>query len=266
MNSHFNHVMRDIEMNSLLTFKGISEYYGSYEDEDYYYVIKEIIDGRLIDYLKDHVTTERIIIEIIKPLLEILMYLNDNKIIYRYLNLNNIYLKSINDLSSICLNNFSYSHRIGEYITMSDCNLQIEYVAPEIIEQKEYDYGVDIWSIGVICYILFCGHAPFRGNGRDIFYQIRHGIYKFESPEFDQVSENAKSFIRSSLHVNKQKRLNIKQAVTHSFITKEGNDYNLNYSEIKLSKKHSICKIPSVSEMLIKMNSYKENKFTNNKE
>ena len=67
------------------------------------------------------------------------------------------------------------------------------YVAPEILEGKVYDEAVDLWSLGVIMYILLCGFPPFYDeNNTALFATIKSGLFDFPSPYWDPVSENGK--------------------------------------------------------------------------
>ncbi|CAN0196035.1 unnamed protein product, partial [Phaeothamnion confervicola] len=95
------------------------------------------------------------------------------------------------------------------------------YIAPEVIEKK-YDKACDLWSIGVITYILLCGYPPFYGdNDHDIFRAIQHGQYKFLSPEWDDISAEAKELIRRLLHKDPAKRLTASQALVHPWFEKD---------------------------------------------
>ena len=81
------------------------------------------------------------------------------------------------------------------------------YVAPEILQGHAYGKSVDIWSIGVITFILLCGYPPFHDdNQKKLFTQIKLGAYKFESPYWDDVSDNAKDFISKMLVVKPEER------------------------------------------------------------
>jgi calcium/calmodulin-dependent protein kinase I len=71
------------------------------------------------------------------------------------------------------------------------------YVAPEVLAQKPYGKSVDVWSIGVIAYILLCGYPPFYDeNDANLFAQILKGDFEFDSPYWDEISDSAKDFIR----------------------------------------------------------------------
>ncbi len=64
------------------------------------------------------------------------------------------------------------------------------YVAPEVLKRQGYGRGVDLWSLGVITYILLCGYPPFYDqNNTELFRQIMAGKYVFDSPWWDPVTD-----------------------------------------------------------------------------
>lgn len=92
------------------------------------------------------------------------------------------------------------------------------YVAPEVLN-REYTKSCDIWSIGVITYILLCGYPPFYGDtDNQIFDSVRTGRFDFPSPDWDGISEAAKDFICSLLRKDPSKRLTAAEAYHHAWI------------------------------------------------
>ena len=73
------------------------------------------------------------------------------------------------------------------------------YIAPEVLK-RDYTFKCDLWSVGVIAYILLCGYPPFFGdNDREIFRRVSAGKFSFPSPEWDHISKAAKDFVASLL-------------------------------------------------------------------
>eukprot|EP01126_Amoeba_proteus_P019715 TRINITY_DN2020_c0_g4_i6.p1 TRINITY_DN2020_c0_g4~~TRINITY_DN2020_c0_g4_i6.p1 ORF type:complete len:139 (+),score=28.35 TRINITY_DN2020_c0_g4_i6:291-707(+) len=94
------------------------------------------------------------------------------------------------------------------------------YVAPEVLEARGYNFAVDVWSAGVIVYILLCGYPPFYSeNESDLFELILRGDFTFHSPYWDNISAEAKDLITCCLEVNPQKRLTAKQALQHPWFS-----------------------------------------------
>ena len=93
------------------------------------------------------------------------------------------------------------------------------YVAPEILKGQKYGKGVDVWSLGVITYILLCGFPPFYDqNNSELFKQIKAGAYDFPSPYWDNVSEDAKNCIRRMLTVDPSKRITMAQLLEDKWL------------------------------------------------
>ena len=88
------------------------------------------------------------------------------------------------------------------------------YVAPEILENRGYDSGaVDMWSVGVILYILLCGFPPFYEEELPaLFEQILHARYDFPFPWWDEFSQESKNLVRKLLELSPSRRLTAVQA------------------------------------------------------
>jgi len=92
------------------------------------------------------------------------------------------------------------------------------FIAPEVL-RGSYTKSCDMWSIGIITYILLCGYMPFYGNtARQIFNSILLGNLNFPSPEWDLISKSAKQFISNLLGKDHSKRMNATEALDHTWI------------------------------------------------
>lgn len=93
------------------------------------------------------------------------------------------------------------------------------YIAPEVLG-RHYDKSCDLWSIGVITYILLCGYPPFYGDtDPEIFASVRAGRYDFDSPEWTNVSNEAKDLITRLLLLDPSKRLTADEALRHPWLS-----------------------------------------------
>ena len=121
------------------------------------------------------------------------------------------------------------------------------FVAPEVLLGKGYDSAVDMWSMGVVLYILLCGFPPFfedsSGNLETVTSlkeRIRSGHFDFPSPYWDEISENAKHLVRRMLTVDPRRRIKAKDALHHPFFnarTPSMDELQLNFKQIHLQKK-----------------------------
>lgn len=87
------------------------------------------------------------------------------------------------------------------------------FIAPEVLN-GDYGKECDIWSIGVVLYMLLSGGYPFLGNGRaELFKKVQKGKFHFEHPPFSKVSDSCKDLIRKMLCVDPKKRLTATQCL-----------------------------------------------------
>ena len=124
------------------------------------------------------------------------------------------------------------------------------FIAPEVLAERGYDNAVDMWSMGVVLYILLCGFPPFFEDdsgqletGTSLKDRIRRGSFDFPSPYWDEVSEDAKHLVRRMLTVDPRRRILAKDALMHPFFnprTPSMDELQLTFNRIKLAKKTSI--------------------------
>lgn len=97
------------------------------------------------------------------------------------------------------------------------------YVAPEVLK-KYYSHECDVWSAGVILYILLCGVPPFWAETEpEIFKLVQKGVYDITTAPWDKISPSAKDLVKKLLVVNPRQRLTAKDALLHPWL-KEGGD------------------------------------------
>jgi len=143
--------------------------------------------------------------------------MHENGIAHRDLKPENL-LCSGDDNNTIKVTDFGLSKDFASASLRTSCGTP-DYVAPEVLRGQPYDNFVDIWSIGVITYILLCGFPPFYGNtDQQIFEKILKADYDFPSPDWDQISKEAKDFIKQILIHDPTKRPNATEALETDWI------------------------------------------------
>jgi calcium/calmodulin-dependent protein kinase I len=186
----------------------------------YFYVVLEFMSGgELFDRIvKKEFYSEADAQKVVRTLADCIKYLHDRKVVHRDLKPENILLKDSKDDSAIKIADFGFARVVDRGLTTA-CGTP-GYVAPEIINGKPYGLTVDVWSLGVIIYILLCGYPPFYNqNQNQLFKQIREGRFVFDSPYWDPISEQAKDLIKLALTVDVHKRPNIQTIIQHPWLT-----------------------------------------------
>ena len=94
------------------------------------------------------------------------------------------------------------------------------YIAPEVL-RKKYDKSCDLWSVGVIAYILLCGYPPFNGATNDETHScVLKGRYHFPREDWNDISREAMDFIVRLLQSDPRKRMTVEQAINHPWIVR----------------------------------------------
>ncbi|XP_050074844.1 calcium/calmodulin-dependent protein kinase type 1 [Anopheles maculipalpis] len=193
----------------------------TFEDKSKVYLIMELVTGgELFDRIVEKGSyTERDASNLIRQVLEAVDYMHEQGVVHRDLKPENLLYYSPAEDSKIMISDFGLSKMEDSGFMATACGTP-GYVAPEVLAQKPYGKAVDVWSIGVISYILLCGYPPFYDeNDANLFAQILKGEFEFDSPYWDEISDSAKDFIRNLMCVNVERRFTCKQALAHPWIS-----------------------------------------------
>ncbi|KAH3764166.1 protein serine/threonine kinase [Pelomyxa schiedti] len=192
------------------------------ETHDKIHLVTDLVTGgelfeRIVQ--KGNYSEEDAII-LVRKIVDAVKYLHDNNIVHRDLKPENLLLKSEDDDLDIRIADFGFSKIAGEdSLLYTSCGTPA-YVAPEILEAVGYGKPVDMWSVGVITYILLCGYPPFFGEPVPVVFEaILHGQYEYHDEYWSNISTEAKQFIDSLLVLDPTQRLTAKQALEHPWLT-----------------------------------------------
>lgn len=155
-------------------------------------------------------------------LLRGLQYLHQRGVVHRDLKLENLLLSSQDDIGKgVKIADFGLAKNQASGTLRTVCGTP-QYVAPEVINGgpgHKYGPEVDLWSAGVVLFILLAGYPPFYNeNEPQLFNQIRRGEYSFNDAVWDGVTGDAKDLIRQLLQVDPTKRLSAQQALSHKWM------------------------------------------------
>ncbi|XP_036115276.1 serine/threonine-protein kinase 33 isoform X2 [Molossus molossus] len=165
---------------------------------------------------------------IIQSLASAIAYLHNNDIVHRDLKLENIMVKSSfidanNEMNvNIKVTDFGLAvrkHGGSEAMLQTTCGTPM-YMAPEVINAHDYSQQCDIWSIGVIMYIVLCGEPPFMASSEEkLFELIRKGELRFDGPVWDSISDCAKSVLKQLMKVDPAHRITAKELLDNQWLT-----------------------------------------------
>ena len=234
-NSLIEKVKEEISILKQLNHENIVKFYGFFETINQLLIKMEYVRyGTLSKWIKNHKKiSENEASLILSQILSAVVYLHGKQICHRDIKPENIMLSKENDLNGIKIIDFGLSAQNFDTLINNDyCGTYI-YMAPEQIEKKLYFISVDIWSIGILMFMLLNnGKHPFYIKGdtkTDFIKKVENCKINF----YNKVSPMAKHLIFKLLEPNPSWRYNASQAIKHPWITRNKNDeVPLTFNEI----------------------------------
>ena len=159
--------------------------YEFFQDDKHYYIVTELCTGgELFDKItKKQIFGEADAARYFKQILSAVVYCHALKIVHRDLKPEKLLLESEDEGANIKVIDFGTSQVFNPDKKMSQKFGTPYYIAPEVLK-KEYNEKCDVWSCGVILYILLSGKPPFSGkNEQEIIKQVETGVYRMDAPE-----------------------------------------------------------------------------------
>mmetsp|Transcript_13035 Transcript_13035/g.31143 ORF Transcript_13035/g.31143 Transcript_13035/m.31143 type:complete len:611 (+) Transcript_13035:224-2056(+) len=192
-----------------------------YEDDNAVHLIMELCTGK---ELYDRLATrrkysERDAANVTRQMLKAINYCHKHKICHRDLKLENWVYANTSPDAALKLIDFGFSRIFNPGVPMTAMHGTVYYVSPEVMDGA-YNEVCDIWSVGVIVYMLLSGSPPFNGShDHEILAKIRRGVFHFNGPRWEGISDDAKDFIRFLLRRRASERPTAEQALQHPWIT-----------------------------------------------
>ncbi len=222
----------------------IIKLYEVYEDENYLNLIMEECKGgslfdKLVQNIKNNLNyTEHEISIIFSQIMSVILYCHSNNICHRDLKPENILFsnegESLYD-NPIKVIDFDLSSIFSKKKMESKVG-SAYYIAPEVLKGK-YNESCDIWSAGVILYILLSGEPPFYGqNNNEIYKKIIEMKFDFPEDKWSNISKSAKDLIKKMI-APEEKRINAHEVLEHKWIKhneeKSNETLNLSFKSLK---------------------------------
>uniref|UniRef100_A0A3P9J6L6 non-specific serine/threonine protein kinase n=1 Tax=Oryzias latipes TaxID=8090 RepID=A0A3P9J6L6_ORYLA len=231
-------IEREVSILQQIQHPNIIMLHDVYENRTDVVLILELVSGgELFDFLaqKESLSEEEAT-QFIKQILEGVNYLHTRKIAHFDLKPENIMLLDKNvPLPRIKLIDFGLAHKIEAGVEFKNIFGTPEFVAPEIVNYEPLGLEADMWSIGVITYILLSGASPFLGETKqDTLGNISAINYEFDEEFFCSTSDLAKRFISQLLERDRGKRLTIQDALNHPWIKVKSNSVYKFYTLVPL--------------------------------
>ncbi|KAL9234580.1 hypothetical protein vseg_009436 [Gypsophila vaccaria] len=235
-------VRREVKMLKALSgHRHLVKFYDACEDSNNVYIVMELCEGgELLDRIlsRGGKYAEEDAKAIIKQILNVVSFCHLQGVVHRDLKPENFLFTSRSEDADMKLIDFGLSDFIRPDERLNDIVGSAYYVAPEVLH-RSYSLEADIWSIGVITYILLCGSRPFWARTESgIFRTVLRADPNFDDSPWPSVSSAAKDFVKRMLNKDYRKRMTAAQALTHPWLRDDNVPIPLDILIYKLVKSY----------------------------
>ena len=213
-------LLYEIDILKNLTHPNIVRLYEVYQNRSTIFLVTELCEGcELFDEIskREHLT-ENEAAHVCKQILQAIAYCHSQNIAHRDLKPENVLL-DVKNRGTIKVIDFGTSHHYdSESHVMHQMYGTPYYIAPEVLVGT-YNEKCDMWSIGVILYIMLCGRPPFNGATEEqIIARVKQGVWSFKGEIWSDISDSAKDLIEKLMTKDVNRRLSAVQALAHPWI------------------------------------------------
>ncbi|XP_004297821.1 PREDICTED: phosphoenolpyruvate carboxylase kinase 1-like [Fragaria vesca subsp. vesca] len=195
--------------------------HGLYEDEDHLHMVLDMCDAPdLFRRVTLRIFAEPEAASVMSQLMQAVAHCHQLGVAHRDIKPDNILFDGWDRLR---LADFGSAETFGEGELMSGVVGTPYYVAPEVLAGREYGEKVDVWSAGVVLYIMLAGFPPFYGeSSAEIFGAVQRANLRFPARVFHSVSPSVKELLRRMLCKDVSRRFSAEQVLRHPWITSGG--------------------------------------------
>ncbi|KAJ9694365.1 hypothetical protein PVL29_010049 [Vitis rotundifolia] len=223
-------VRREVKILRALTgHKNLVQFYDAYEDDDNVYIVMELCrGGELLDRIlaRGGKYSEEDAKAVMVQILNVVAFCHLQGVVHRDLKPENFLFISKEENSPLKAIDFGLSDYVKPDERLNDIVGSAYYVAPEVLH-RSYGTEADMWSVGVIAYILLCGSRPFWARTESgIFKAVLKADPSFDEAPWPSLSSDAIDFVKRLLNKDYRKRLTAAQALSHPWLA--------NYHDVKI--------------------------------
>ncbi|XP_031426577.1 myosin light chain kinase, smooth muscle [Clupea harengus] len=216
---------REIELMNHLHHPKLVQCLAAYDNKPEVVMVMEFIAGgelfeRIVDDSYEH--TESTSASYMQQVLEGVQFMHEQSIVHLDLKPENIVCVDKSG-TLIKVIDFGLACTLDPSTPLTVMHGTPEFVAPEVINYEPVSLGTDMWSIGVICYILLSGESPFQGSSdAETLALVTAAQWEFDDESFEDISSQAKEFISSLLNKNIRRRMSCEEALAHPWMVSAG--------------------------------------------
>lgn len=206
----------ELEISLALDHPHIVRLWDVYEDTNCVYLVMECMEGGEVygRWAQERRLEESHVVGLAWQMLLAVNYLHSQGIVHRDLKLKN-FLYQDRRCDLVKLIDFGFSRVAQQHMKLPVGTLL--YAAPEVYMQ-DYDFQCDMWSLGVMVYIMLSGREPFKGTQKEIMKRIKNGEYIWDKEDWKDITQMGQDFVKALLVLDPRERLTAGQALKHPWI------------------------------------------------
>ncbi|XP_039609428.1 serine/threonine-protein kinase 17A [Polypterus senegalus] len=171
---------------------------------------------------RDEAFTEKDVKRLMKQILQGVAFLHMKGVVHLDLKPQNILLTSESPLGDVKIVDFGLSRIVSSNEELREIMGTPEYVAPEILNYEPISTATDMWSIGVLAYVMLTGTSPFLGDDKqETFLNISQINVSYNEEEFERISKSAVDFIKALLVKEPHKRATAEECLCHIWLQED---------------------------------------------
>lgn len=241
---------QEIEISKSMHHPNVIRLVASYQDNHYVQLVMELCEGgELFELIcKEKKLGEQKVAKIMEQVLAAVAYIHSKGIVHCDIKPENFLFMTKEPIESNTLKlvDFGLSKHVQGDERLSEMAGSSYYLAPEVLK-KDYGKECDVWSCGVIMYLMLCGQPPFSGmSDQQIHQKIKKGEYRLHGRLWEPVSEAAKDLIRKMLAMDPKSRLTAEQVFLSHWIQQAADDDELD-EDLLVEHLHSLRSFASAS-------------------
>ncbi|XP_016124608.1 myosin light chain kinase, smooth muscle isoform X3 [Sinocyclocheilus grahami] len=230
---------KEIELMNFLHHPKLVQCLAAYDNKAEMVMVMEYVAGgelfeRIVDDSFEH--TEVSSVGYMRQILEGIQYMHQQNIVHLDLKPENIVCVDRTGIQ-VKIIDFGLASKLDPNTPVKVMHGTPEFVAPEVINYEPICLATDMWSIGVICYILLSGESPFQGESDSETLTLVTAVqWEFDEESFEDITDLAKDFISSLLSKDVRRRMSCEEAMAHSWLVYTCVDNSSSSSTKTLSK------------------------------
>ncbi|CAK68270.1 unnamed protein product (macronuclear) [Paramecium tetraurelia] len=217
-------LIKELSIMRKMDFVGVIKLYEVFENDNYIFLVCELLEGgELFNQMKGKVYDEKTVAHIMFRILQSIDYIHSLGVLHRDIKPENLILRSKKDIADLVIADFGladFYNPEGDYM-FKRCGTP-GYVAPELLQDEIYDFKIDIFSAGVLMFIMLTGQSPFKAKSYDeIVMKNYHCQIEFNLINNQPLSEEAVHLLKSLLEKNPDLRISSELALQYPWFQKQ---------------------------------------------